>query len=120
QRRRHHQELAGPVQVQVRQVLDRGQVLLGDPRDGDVVDVHLFPADQVQQQVEGALEVGQVNHVRLRPGGAIHTRTPSLRAAQPRTSYNLFILHAFQHPWQRYSSRSSGDATQTTALKMPV
>ena len=35
------------------------EVLLGDQRDGDVEDVELVLADQVQQQVERPLEVGQ-------------------------------------------------------------
>ena len=37
------------------------EVLLGDERERDVEDVELVLADQVQQQIERALEVGQRN-----------------------------------------------------------
>ena len=43
------------------------EVLLGDERDGDVEDVELVLADQVQQQIERALEVGQRDAERV-PG----------------------------------------------------
>ena len=34
-----------------------GDELVGDPAQGNLGDVHLVPADQLEQQVEGALEV---------------------------------------------------------------
>src|SRR5512141_64893 len=52
----HHQELARDLEVQRLQHVEVGEVLLGDPGDGDVVDVELLLADQVQQDVEGPLE----------------------------------------------------------------
>ena len=59
QRRSHHQELAGDVEVDLPHSLEVLEVLLGDERDGDVEDVEAVLADEVQQQVERALEVGQ-------------------------------------------------------------
>ena len=56
QRRRHHQELAGDVQIQLLHQLDVGEVLLGNQRDRDVVDVHLVLLDEVNQQIERPLE----------------------------------------------------------------
>ena len=32
------------------------EILIGDARDGDIVNVHFVALDQMQQQVEGALE----------------------------------------------------------------
>jgi hypothetical protein len=52
----HHQELARVLDVQF---LDRQHVpeeLLGDGRDRDVEHIHLVPLDQVQEQVERAVE----------------------------------------------------------------
>ena len=54
------EELAGLVEVQL--VAERPQVgdeLVGDLRQRDLGDVELVLADQLQQQVERALEVGQ-------------------------------------------------------------
>ena len=56
QRRRHHQELTGDVEIQVLHQLDVVEVLLGDQRDRDVVDVHLVLANEVQEQIERPLE----------------------------------------------------------------
>ena len=52
----HHQEIARDLEVQRLHQVEVGQVLLGDLRDRDVVDVELLVADQVEQDVEGALE----------------------------------------------------------------
>ena len=57
QRRRHDQELARHVQVELLHELNRVQVLRGDERDRDVVDADLVLPDEVQQQVERPLEV---------------------------------------------------------------
>ena len=56
QRRRHHQELPGHVEVQLLHQIDVAEVLLGDERDRDVVDVHLVLANEVQQEIERTLE----------------------------------------------------------------
>jgi hypothetical protein len=52
----HHQELGRRVEVDRVQVAQDGQVLVGDLRDRDVVDVDLVPRDELQQEVEGPLE----------------------------------------------------------------
>src|SRR5205085_4724290 len=54
QRRRHHQVLAGEIEVQRAGDLHVLQVLVGDERDGDVEDVELVLLDERQQQVEGS------------------------------------------------------------------
>ena len=56
QRRGHHQELTCHVEVEVLHQRDVAEVLLGDERDRDVVDVQLVLANQVQEQVERPLE----------------------------------------------------------------
>jgi hypothetical protein len=56
QRRRHHQELTRDIEVQLLHQLDVLQILLGDYRDRDVVDVHLTGANEVQEQIERAFE----------------------------------------------------------------
>ena len=69
QRRRHHKELAGDVEVDLAHPLDVLQVLLGDQCDRNVEDVDLVLADQVQQQIQRAFEAGQRDHERV-AGGA--------------------------------------------------
>ena len=56
ERRRHHEELAREVEVEHLHRLEVGGVLVGDAGDGDVVDVHLVLADEVEQEVERTLE----------------------------------------------------------------
>ncbi len=51
------------------------EVLLGDEADGDVEDVQLVALDQVQQQVEGALELRELHPVLRRGGGGLHGQT---------------------------------------------
>ena len=67
QRRGHHQELPGHVEIELLHHLDVQQVLLGNQRDGDVVDVDLVLANEVQQQVERSLEPHQLDAVGM-PG----------------------------------------------------
>ena len=52
QRRGHHQEIPGQVDIEALEHLHVSQVLLGDPGNGDVVDIDLFFADQIQQQIQ--------------------------------------------------------------------
>jgi hypothetical protein len=56
QGRRHHQVLAGDVDVEALHGVEVLEVLLGDEGDRDVEDLELVLAHQVQEQVEGALE----------------------------------------------------------------
>ena len=65
QRRGHDEELAGDVEVQVLRGPQVGQVLVGDLRHADLVQVHLVLLDQVQEQVEWPLEAVQLDGVRL-------------------------------------------------------
>jgi hypothetical protein len=52
----HQKKLPGNVQVQVFHQLQVFQVLLGDGRDGDVVNIDLILLDQIQKQVHGPFE----------------------------------------------------------------
>jgi hypothetical protein len=65
----HDQELTGLVEVEL--VAQGAQVrdeLVGDLREGDLGDVELVLPDQLQQQVERALEVGQPDREPSRRG----------------------------------------------------
>ena len=68
QRRRHDEELAGEVEVQLLQQVQVLEVLLRDDRDLDVIHVHLVLLDQMDEQVERAFERLQLdlNGVQLR------------------------------------------------------
>src|SRR5690606_26834162 len=56
QRRRHLEELAGAIEAQALDALDRAEELFRDARDRDVEDVDVLLANQVEQQIERALE----------------------------------------------------------------
>jgi len=51
----HDEEFAGEVDVELLEHIDILEVLVGDGGDGDVLDVHLGAADEVEEQVEGAV-----------------------------------------------------------------
>jgi hypothetical protein len=68
QRRRHHEELPRDVEVQILHQVDVLEVLFRHLEDRDVVDVHLVPLDEMQQQIERALEIIEVDRVRLEDG----------------------------------------------------
>ncbi len=55
QQRRRVDELAGHVDVGGLELIDIGQELRGDLRDGNVVDVDVLLANQIEQQVERAV-----------------------------------------------------------------
>jgi hypothetical protein len=42
------------------------EILLGDLRDGDVVNVDFLPADQIEEKIERAFVDGQLDFVRRR------------------------------------------------------
>ena len=66
ERGRHDEELARGVDVHpvvVPQGRDRGQELIRDLHDRNVVDVHFRPPDQVEQQVERPLEGAEPDRV---------------------------------------------------------
>jgi len=68
ERRRHHEELPGDVEIHLLHQVDVLDVLRRNQRDGDVVDADLVALDQVQQQVERPLEIHQADRVRLENG----------------------------------------------------
>lgn len=51
------EELASGFDIDLLEVAQVVQVLVGDVGDGDLGDIHLGPANQKEQQVEGTLEV---------------------------------------------------------------
>jgi|GEM_PF-6136367 len=64
----HQEELAGDVEVETLHGVDVGQVLIGNPGDLDIVDIHLVLLDEMEQKVEGAFEIFDlyfVRHARL-------------------------------------------------------
>ncbi len=73
----HEQELAGQLDIDARQVAERVEILLGDPGDGDVVDVDLLLADEVEQEIEGALEGVELDAA----GGLHHGRSRFVRGS---------------------------------------
>ncbi len=82
QRRRHHQVLGGDLHRHRLHRLQVSQVLLGDEGDGDLQDVQLVRLAEVQQQVQRALELGQLDPV----GGAGGDVAGRLAASQRRRS----------------------------------
>jgi hypothetical protein len=57
QSRRHHQEFARDVEIQLLHHVNCLQVLRSNQRDGNVVDIDVVLFDEVQQQIERPLEV---------------------------------------------------------------
>ena len=72
----HHQKLAGEIEIQLLHQLDRFEVLCGDERDGDIVDVQLVFLDEVKQQIERTLEAVKSDGESVRSGfefaGVVH------------------------------------------------
>ncbi len=56
-------ELAGQFDIEAFLGVDIGQKILYDPGNGNIVDIQFIPLDKEQQQVEGALELGQFDLV---------------------------------------------------------
>src|SRR5439155_18956563 len=54
QRGRHENKFTRKVDIQLLEQMEIVEVLFGDPGDGNVVDIDLLLADQVEQQVERA------------------------------------------------------------------
>jgi hypothetical protein len=59
----HDEELTRKLDMQHLKGLKVPQVLLGDPLDGDVVDVHLVLLDEVEQQIQRPLKDLQLDFV---------------------------------------------------------
>ena len=66
QQRRHQQIFRGKLEVTPAHQLDVLQILLGEPRHGDIEDVDIGLADQVEQQVERAFESVEEDLQRIR------------------------------------------------------
>ena len=62
----HHQVFGGQFELQFLQQRDVAHVLARDFRDGNIQDVQVLPPDQVQQQVQRALESLQEHFQRIR------------------------------------------------------
>jgi hypothetical protein len=111
QRRRHDEELAGNVEIQLLHQVDVFQILLRDQRDRNVVDVDLVPLDQVQQQIERALEdrqpygIGFENRLEL---GSFHHAYFNLTAPRTRSIVSLAMPLALREPSWRISRSRSG------------
>ncbi len=63
QRRGHVDEVGGNVDIEFFELVQVVEILLGDFGDGDVVNVHLLLADQIEQQVERTLVSGQIDAI---------------------------------------------------------
>jgi hypothetical protein len=60
---RHHDKLARHLDVQRLEGLHELQILLGDPFEGNVVDIHLVPFDQIKKQIQRAFKNLEFNLV---------------------------------------------------------
>ena len=78
QRCRHEDEFAGDVDVHLLEQVEIVEVLLGDLGNGNVVDIDLLLADEVEQQVERSLVDRDFHRRRwsCHVGGALGHRTP--------------------------------------------
>jgi len=63
ERSRHENEFARDFKIQILYQLDIPEILMGDPGDGNIIDVHLFLLDQIQQEIERPVEYIQVYFV---------------------------------------------------------
>ena len=69
----HHQKFPGDLEIQLFHEFQGRQILTGDIRDGDIVDIQLVLPDQVQQKVHRAFEDGQSDLImRLMGHGGRH------------------------------------------------
>ncbi len=68
ERRRHDEELPRHVEVHLLHQVDVVEILPGDERDRNVVDVQLALLDEVQQQIEGPFEIVEPDRIGLEDG----------------------------------------------------
>ena len=94
ERGRHHQKVPGQVRVHAGKDFHVTHVLLGDPGDGNIVDVHLLPADEVEQQIQRPVIDFQVD--------AIVAHTPVI-VAIPRAKQTKLFAKKRQKKVQRRS-----------------
>src|SRR6185295_16031742 len=65
QRRRHDEELARDIEIQLLHQMDRVEVLSRDERDGDVANLQLVLLDEMEKQIERPLEVFELDGKRV-------------------------------------------------------
>ena len=63
QRRRHVDEIGRNVYIQLFELVEIIEILLGDLGDGNVVDVHLLLANQIEQKIERAFVRRQIDAI---------------------------------------------------------
>ena len=63
QRRGHVDEIGGDVDIELFELVEVIEILLGDFRDGNVVDVHLLPANQIEQEIERSFVHRQIDAI---------------------------------------------------------
>ena len=64
QRRRHVDEVGGNVDIELFELVQVIEILLGDLGDGNVVDVHLLLANQIEQKIERPFVHRQIDAIR--------------------------------------------------------
>jgi hypothetical protein len=72
QRRRHDEELAGDVEIQLLHQLDRLEILRGDQRDRDVVDADFVLPDEMKEQIERSLKLIELDREGIGSGLELH------------------------------------------------
>ena len=101
ERRRHHQEFARQIEVQLLQQVQILEVLLGDERDRNVVDVDLVLPDEMHEQIQRAFEGLQLDgdgvELRLERLVGRLRRWPECPAAH----FIVAELHGVPHPFHR-------------------
>ena len=63
QRRGHVDEVGRDVDIELFELVEVIEILLGDFGDGNVVDVHLLLADQIEQEIERAFVRRQIDAI---------------------------------------------------------
>ena len=92
ERSRHVDEIGRDVDVELLELVKIIEILAGDLRDGDVVNVHLLLANQIEQQVQRALVRGDVYVVGRVVGWPRPSRPPSrFWAAVPGRVHRAFF-----------------------------
>src|SRR5207302_1829707 len=84
QRRRHVNKFRGHIHVQFFQLMQIIEVLRGDFRDSNVVDIHLLLFDQIQQQVQRPFVHGNLDFVGHLLRGRFHSFLLGFFRAAPR------------------------------------
>ena len=122
ERRGHHEELAREVDVELLHQLERLEILARELGDGNVVDVDLVLADEVQEEIHRPVEDGQPHVVARLDGsivilrgadvqlGSAHSSfaAGSLTAARTSVMVTAVTSRAWRAPSRKMSRTSSG------------